>query len=79
MLLKFPRNDGLVVLIELGDMNAKLQRVLGGHKGRWGSSVIDRADAKLIFGFESNHVRSALLCRSQKDNRRPPKLKVVVC
>lgn len=41
MLLKFPWNDRLGVLIELIDINAKLQRVLGGHKGRWGSTAND--------------------------------------
>lgn len=47
---EIPWNDRLVILIELRDINAKLQRVLGGHKGRWG--LVEVVDTKLIFGFE---------------------------
>lgn len=39
MLLKLPWNDRLGVLIELRDINGKLQRVLGRHKRRWASTV----------------------------------------
>lgn len=58
--LKIPWNDELVVLIELRDINAKLQRALGGRKGRWGSTV-NRGDAELTFGFKSNRVCSAVM------------------
>lgn len=40
-------------------MNAKLRRGLGGHKGRWGSTVRDVVDTKLIPGFKCNHVCNA--------------------